>query len=164
MSSVSLGKTIYFGVGPAIYLGAWIIGVSFEKSPDMAIFTTFLINTLCASAMYLVLCFVAFKLHMIFDVPAMKRNGVYNAHAKLSWLYALLLGVPAALQGIFAVMMRYTGPGGSVPQFNWFLATTDYMVGWLLGCASGAFFSYMFIAFAVPLLKMIFVFGEAREI
>lgn len=150
MNSTSLGKTIYLGLGPALYLGFWIFCVSQTTNMAPKDSAVFLFTCLGLSILYLTMSLLTLKLHLVWNVPTIKKNGVYAAHAKFAWAYALMIGLPASLCSVLSVS---TPPGEW--QFTLFVAISKYLIGWFLGGCFGAFFGTFLLALLVPITTVL---------
>ncbi len=148
MNSTSFGKSIYLGLGPAIYLGMWLLFTSRTEGFSREGNSGFLFSCIGLSALSLVLSFSTLKAHKFFNVPVMKRNGVFDFHKRFVWFYALVVGLPANLFGMNNTPMFSFHPGSVT--FSYGDAIFGYAWGWLFGATFGTIFGYMCLAFLVP--------------
>ncbi len=154
MNSTSLGKSIYLGLGPTLYLGFWILCASQTNNFDLNDSAVFLFSCLGLSILYLIMGFLTLKIHVICNVPTIKRNGVYATHAKFAWAYALTIALPASLWSVLSVSNSFPGPGG-LSEYHLITVLIEYFIGWFLGGCFGAFFGYLILVFVVPIFMIV---------
>ncbi|QQR58946.1 MAG: hypothetical protein IPG59_05490 [Candidatus Melainabacteria bacterium] len=160
MNSISFGKSIYLGLGPAIYLGMWLLFTSRTEGFSREGISGFLFSCIGLSALSLVLSFSTLKAHEYFNVPVMKRNGVFDFHKRFVWFYALVVGLPANLLGLYNTLMFSIHPGPIT--FSYGDAIFGYAWGWLFGATFGTILGYICLAFLVPTLTGLIRYAALR--
>lgn len=158
MNSTGLAKTIYLGIGPLIYMGFWLFCASQTKDLAFESLAVFLGTCIGLSVLHLLVSLTTLKIHVKWNVPGIKRNGVYKSHAKFAWAYALIIAFPASVSSVMTIS---TPPGEW--QYVLSFAVMKYFIGWFMGGCFGAIFGYFLIAFLVPVFTVLVKFIVSRD-
>ena len=134
---VNWGRSIFLGMGPAVYLGFWMPIIIFANPISFEGVAFIFMCCAAISGVYFLASLALLKAHDKWIVPKMKKYSTYDYHCKCAWIYALFLSIPATYMGFFAVAMTYGSPGGH-PEFNVISAVALYLSGWLFGGVMGA--------------------------
>lgn len=150
---INWGKTIFLGMGPAVYLGFWMPVIVFANPFSLKILTFVALACLGLSIIYFLISYLCLSALQKWLIPALKKHETYEFHKKYAWMYALFLSIPATYMGFFAVAMTYGCPGGH-PEFNIVQAIWLVVYGWGIGAFYGAVAGVIILPFLDLLLSL----------